>query len=74
MSSTTEPVPPISRSEPRRRATPTGAGLNIQHYGTSADATRVFLNRIPKIRPPDMPEQQQRSPGSSDKLPDDAPF
>jgi hypothetical protein len=64
-----EPDSSTNRAEPRRPATTTDAGLNIQHHGTRADATRDFLNRIPKT-----PDEQRRSPDCSDYLPDVPPF
>jgi hypothetical protein len=65
------PNPSTRRTEQQQpqTATPTNSSLNIQHHGTSADATRDFLSRIPK-----RPEEQQRSTCDSDYLPDDAPF
>jgi hypothetical protein len=63
-----------NRSEPLRPTTSTNAGLNIQHHGTSEDATRDFLHRTAKTRPKVTPEEHHGTPVVSDSLTDDPPF
>jgi hypothetical protein len=72
----TQPDPPTTQTEQQapRTAKLTDAHLNIQHYGTSVDATRDFRNGMSKTRTQGTPAERHNPPGIGDPLSDDPPF